>query len=308
MFNLYYHPIYTSGIDEKSNFPRDRYQLIKNELKPYLEKHSIKIKESPIVDELIVKKIHDSHYVNRFLNQELDDKEIRRIGLKPWKTDIIERTLRITGGSIAAMKDAIVTGGLSGNMAGGTHHAHRNYGSGFCVFNDIAICAKIALEDLKIKRVLIIDLDVHQGDGTAEILKNEERAFTVSMHCSANFPFQKAKSNLDISIPKNTEDSQYLEVLSNTIESLEKKPSDLILFQAGVDILLNDRYGNLKLTREGVKKRNTMIFEFAKKRNNPVCIFMGGGYSNPIHDTVKSFKDLFTSAASYHKNFISNNA
>ena len=308
MFNLYYHPIYTYGIDEKSNFPRDRYKLIKQELQMHLNKHSIEIKNSPIVDESIINKIHDANYVNRFLNQKLDSKEIRRIGLKPWKKEIIERTLRIIGGSIAAMQDAIVTGGVSGNMAGGTHHAHKDYGSGFCIFNDIAICAKIALEKPNIKNILIIDLDVHQGDGTAEILKNEKRAFTFSMHCSSNFPFQKAKSDLDISIQKNIEDAEYLDTLSNVLKELDKKPSELILFQAGVDVLFNDRYGNLKLTRKGVKERNTMIFDFAKKRKNPVCIFMGGGYSNPIEDTVKSFKDLFISAANYHETVTSNDA
>ena len=239
-FNLYYHPIYTLGIDKKSNFPRERYQFLYKKLIPYLEKYSIQFKNSEMVEESIINKIHDSDYVHRFLNENLSEKEIRRVGLKPWRHNIIDRTLRITGGSIAAMKDVILSGRLSGNMVGGTHHAHRGFGSGFCIFNDIAICAKIALDDLNINNILIIDLDVHQGDGTAEILKNEKRAYTVSMHCSSNFPFQKYTSDLDISVPSNIEDNQYLDILSDTINFLEQRPSDLILFQAGVDVLYND--------------------------------------------------------------------
>ena len=307
-FNLYYHPIYTAGINKQSKFPRERYQLLYEKLISDRVKYNIQFKNAKMVDKSIINRTHEPEYVDRFLNSKLDKKEIRRIGLKPWNSNIIERTLRIIGGSLTAMEDAISSGGLSGNMAGGTHHAHREFGSGFCIFNDLAICAKVALEDYNLNNILIIDLDVHQGDGTAEILKNEKRAYTVSIHCSSNFPFKKYTSDLDISLESDTDDNQYLNVLADTIDFLEKIPSDLILFQAGVDVLFNDRYGNLKLTRKGLKLRNKMIFEFAKKRENPVCIFMGGGYSEPIDNTVNAFKDLFILASKYHKKYISSYA
>ncbi len=305
-FHIYYHPIYTTGIDKASNFPRERYKLLYEKLKSYEKSRLITIKNSKKINLKYLNRVHDTSYVNKFLGGILGDKEIRKIGLKPWNNEIIERTLRLTGGSLAAMKNAVLSGGFSANMAGGTHHAHKSFGSGFCIFNDIAICAKVALKELNLKNILIIDLDVHQGDGTATILSDEKRVFTFSMHCSSNFPFKKCHSNLDIAVPKNTKDDEYIKKLEEIVKYLEKIPSDLIIFQAGVDGLYNDRYGNLKLTRKGLIKRNKIIFDFAINRKNPLCILMGGGYSNPIETTINAFEDLFVMASKYHKRIISN--
>ena len=304
-FKIYYHPIYTSGIDKTSNFPRERYKLLYERLKPYERTLSIKIKKSEMVNKDYIKKVHDTNYVDNFLNGTLSEKEIRKIGLKPWTNDIIERTLRITGGSISAMKSAISCGGFSANMAGGTHHAHKSFGSGFCIFNDIAICSNVAIKELNIKNIMVIDLDVHQGDGTATILKQEKRAFTFSMHCSSNFPFEKCQSDLDISLPRDTSDDEYITKLKEVMRYLKNIPSDLILFQAGVDGLSNDRYGNFQLTHKGLMERNKIVFEFAEIRKNPLCIFMGGGYSIPIEHTINAFEDLFILASKYHNQIIS---
>tara|TARA_B100000886_G_C20423930_1_gene492962 strand:- start:2771 stop:3706 length:936 start_codon:yes stop_codon:yes gene_type:complete len=305
-FKIYYHPIYTSGINKTSNFPRERYKLLYEKLKPYERTLSIKLKKSEMVNKDYIKKVHDVNYVDNFLNGTLSEKEIRKIGLKPWTNDIIERTLRITGGSISAMKNAISCGGFSANMAGGTHHAHKSFGSGFCIFNDIAICSYVAMKELNIKNIMVIDLDVHQGDGTATILKKEKRVFTFSMHCSSNFPFEKCKSDLDISLPKDTGDKEYIIKLEEAMRYLKNIPSDLILFQAGVDGLSNDRYGNFKLTQKGLMERNKIVFEFAKIRKNPLCIFMGGGYSIPIEHTISAFEDLFILASKFHNQIIFN--
>ena len=185
-------------------------------------------------------------------------------------------------------------------MAGGTHHAHFSYGSGYCVFNDLAICAIKSIKDYKyINNVLIIDLDVHQGDGTASILKNHRNIFTFSMHCENNFPLKKMKSDLDIPLAKGMKDNQYLDILQKNIETFKKTKFDLILFQAGVDILNQDSLGYLKISREGIKNRNKIVLEFAREKNLPLIVFMGGGYSKPIQHSVDSFVDLFIQCSKY---------
>ena len=190
---------------------------------------------------------HDKKFVNSFINGALSQNEIRKIGLQPWNENIVNRTLYILGGSIEAMKSAIKKRSIAGNMAGGTHHAHFSYGSGYCIFNDLAICAIKAINEFQgIKKVLIVDLDVHQGDGTASILENYQNIFTFSMHCKNNFPLKKTKSDLDVALEKGMQDNQYLETLQKHIEILKKKKVDLILFQAGVDILSKDSLGYLK--------------------------------------------------------------
>ena len=163
------------------------------------------------------------------------------------------------------MKSAIMRKSIAGNMAGGTHHAHFSYGSGYCIFNDLAICAIKAIKDFKeINNVLIIDLDVHQGDGTASILENYKNIFTFSMHCKNNFPLKKMSSDLDVSLEKGMQDCEYLEILQKQIEIIKKQNVDLIFFQAGVDILSSDNLGYLKISRAGVRKRNKIVLDFAK--------------------------------------------
>ena len=295
--NIYYHPLYTYGIDSNSSFPRERYELIRNSLESESKSGLINFIEPTKASVKDIYRAHSKDYVDRFLNSDLSNQEIREIGLKPWSSVIVDRTMFLTGGSLKALDDINNGSPISSNLGGGTHHAQQDKGSGFCIFNDIAICALKAIDHYNFKKVLIIDLDVHQGDGTAIILNERKDIFTFSMHCEKNFPFKKAKSDLDIGIPENSNDAEYLEILSNAIEKLEGIDSDLIFFQAGVDSLKNDRYGKLNLTLDGLDKRNKAIFNFARKRNNPVLIFMGGGYSKPIDRTVIAFKNLFLMAA-----------
>ena len=265
MFELFYHPIYTYGIDKNSTFPRERYELTKNKLKD--KKLLIHFKKPNLASLKDIYLGHDKKFVNSFVNGALSQNEIRKIGLQPWNENIVHRTLYILGGSIGAMKSAIKKRSIAGNMAGGTHHAHFSYGSGYCIFNDLAICAIKAINNFQgIKKVLIIDLDVHQGDGTASILENYQNIFTFSMHCKNNFPLKKTKSDLDVPLEKGMQDNQYLETLQKHIEILKKKKVDLILFQAGVDILSKDRLGYLQISRNGVRKRNKMVLDFAKEK------------------------------------------
>ena len=297
--NIYYHPLYTKGIDSKSTFPKERYDLIKTSLSVSKSSHLITIKDPNPASTEDIYKAHSKDYVDAFLSSSLSEKQVREIGLKPWSNKIIDRTLLLTGGSLCALSDLSKGAPVAANMAGGTHHAFKDRGSGFCIFNDLAICAIKAIEDYKYNRVLIIDLDVHQGDGTASILKDNNRAYTFSVHCKQNFPFKKEASNTDIEIENGADDSTYLSILRNGLTKLESVESDIIFFQAGVDTLASDRYGKLLLTSEGLNARNEMVFDFARKRKNPLLILMGGGYSEPIDNTVAAFQDLFITAAKY---------
>ena len=296
--NIYYHKLYTDGIDEKSSFPRDRYKLIKQAL-DFNKNNSIKILESKKANLEDIYRAHSAEYVNKFLNCNLSDKEIREIGLKPWSKKIVDRTLLIAGGSLMALNDIYKGAKISANMAGGTHHAFYEHGSGFCIFNDIAICALKAIDYHNFKKILIIDLDVHQGDGTASILNDRKDIYTFSMHCEKNFPFKKVKSDLDVAIEEKITDDEYLQKLSLNLDSLDNINSDIIFFQAGVDTHSSDRYGKLNLSSEGLDKRNKLVYDFAQKRKNPLLIFMGGGYGIPISHTVDAFSKMFTFFSSY---------
>lgn len=297
--NIYYHPLYTKGIDSKSTFPKERYDLIKDELATSELSNIITIKTPYQAKVEDLYRAHSKNYVDAFLKSELSEKQVREIGLKPWSNKIIDRTLLLTGGSLSALFDLYKGAPVAANMAGGTHHAFRDRGSGFCIFNDLAICAIKAIEKLSYSKVLIIDLDVHQGDGTASILKENEKVYTFSVHCKQNFPFKKETSNTDIEIESGADDRTYLNMLKESLGALRPVKSDIIFFQAGVDTLSTDRYGKLSLTTKGINERNKLVFDFARKRKNPVLILMGGGYSEPIDNTVTAFRDLFIEAAKY---------
>ena len=300
MIEIYYHPIYTFGISKSSNFPRDRYQLIYESLSKdkYLDNVKFITSEKIKIEHLY--RAHEKKYVNNFLNDKLSKSQKRKIGLRPWTSKIVDRTLFITGGSLQALQSTIKNG-ISANLAGGTHHAHYDFGSGYCIFNDLAVCAYYCKTHYKNhQNILIIDLDVHQGDGTASILKKENSVFTFSMHCETNFPLKKKESDLDVSLEKGIKDDRYLDILSSNLKLLETVKTDIVFFQAGVDGLGTDALGHMKLSHQGLKKRNTMILEFCKNNNYPILVFMGGGYSKPIDDTVKAFKQLFLQCSVYN--------
>ncbi len=294
MLNLFYHPLYTDGIDPDARFPRERYRLLAERLSGVA---GIELREprQATRDELLI--AHDIDYVDRFLSGMLSEEETRRIGLRPWTDDIAARTLHLMGGSLQALELVLEHGGLVGNMAGGTHHAFRDHGSGYCIFNDLAICALHALQSLNINRVLILDLDVHQGDGTAAILSGHPDVVTCSIHGDKNFPFVKQHSDLDIALPIDSGDTAYLYALDSALERLPINEFDLLLYQAGVDPLEVDRLGKLAVSRDGLDRRNRRVLASAHAAGVPTVIFMGGGYAQPITPTIDAFEDLFTAAA-----------
>ena len=300
---IWYHPIYTEGIHPDARFPRERYVELINRLKSLRNSNQFLFLEPNKASrsELVIG--HDPYYVDNFLNGKLSDKEIKRIGLTPWTPKLIPRTLRLMGGAIAALNHVVENGGIAGNMAGGTHHAHYDFGSGYCIFNDLAVCALLALQKYNYERVAILDLDVHQGDGTATILQNIDGALTISLHCQENFPFRKAVSDHDLELEANSSDEQFLQKVNQAIDIAIKFNPQLILYQAGVDGLATDALGKLNITREGMNERNKLVFEMAVKHSIPTVVFMGGGYSKPISHTIDAFCDLFTAAAEANNRF-----
>ena len=300
---IWYHPIYTEGIHPDARFPRERYVELIKRLKSLRNSNQFLFLEPNKASrsELVIG--HDPYYVDNFLNGKLSDKEIKRIGLTPWTPKLIPRTLRLMGGAIAALNHVVENGGIAGNMAGGTHHAHYDFGSGYCIFNDLAVCALLALQKHNYERVAILDLDVHQGDGTATILQNIDGALTISLHCQENFPFRKAVSDHDLELEANSSDEQFLQKVNQAIDIAIKFNPQLILYQAGVDGLATDALGKLNITREGMSKRNKLVFEMAVKHSIPTVVFMGGGYSKPISHTIDAFCDLFTAAAEANNRF-----
>ena len=296
-FNLWYHPLYTDGIHDEARFPKYRYRKLLQRLEQSEQFNQITIQTPEPISRDLLLLAHDATYVDAFLEEKLDEKEMRRIGLTPWTPKMIERTLCLTGGAVEATIHAVKYGGITGNMAGGTHHAHRDFGSGYCVFNDLAISAMYAIEHLGVKRVAILDLDVHQGDGTATILSNEERTRTISVHCSTNFPFRKSVSDFDLPIEPNSGDVAYMEKVQEAVDLCLDFGPDLVLYQAGVDGLEHDHLGKLNVTREGMRTRNQYVFEKMLNDRIPTVIFMGGGYSKPIEHTIDAFYDLFIDAS-----------
>ena len=242
-----------------------------------------------------VLRVHSPDYTLRFLDGSLDPPVMRRIGF-PWSRELVGRTLGSVGSTLAAT-EAALRSGFGGTLAGGTHHAYRSEGSGFCVFNDLAIAVYRAREAYGIKRAAIIDLDVHQGDGTAAIFESDPAVFTLSLHGERNFPFRKQASTLDVPLPDGTGDAQYLSALQSALPRVWDFGPQLVFFQSGVDGLASDRLGRLSLTMAGLAERDTVVIGETRKAGVPLVITLGGGYSDPIENTVSAHAQTFRTAA-----------
>jgi acetoin utilization deacetylase AcuC-like enzyme len=219
---------------------------------------------------------------------------IRRIGF-PWSEHLVRRTLASVGGTLAAAHDAMQTG-LGGNLAGGTHHAFRSEGSGFCVFNDLAVAILSLRRDHLADRAAVIDLDVHQGDGTAAIFEHDPAVLTLSIHGENNFPFRKQRSRIDIGLPDGTADTEYLQHVDQVLPQVLAFQPDVLFYQSGVDALAGDRLGRLALTHAGLQERDRLVLDAARSRRIPLVITLGGGYSDPIAHTVEAHANTFRMA------------
>ncbi len=235
---------------------------------------------------------HDIRYINGISDGSLPAQELRPIGL-PWSPGMYQRSLSSVGGFIAATENAI-SDGFSALLAGGTHHAHRDRGEGYCVFNDFAVAALRLLTTNRLKKILIIDLDVHQGNGNSSILGGRDDVFILSLHGEKNYPFRKVKSHLDVALPEGTGDELYLSELEKGMKLLPD--ADMIFYQAGVDVLKEDKLGTFAMTYEGIRQRDRMIFDFAIRKNLPLAMAIGGGYSQPIDFSIEAYANTFREA------------
>lgn len=291
-FFIAFHPSYIHELPVGHRFPMEKYQLIYDQLdyEGLLEAATL-ITPDPIQLEL-VEMVHDSKYVDDLIHLRLSEREQRVSGFKHIPS-LIERELRIMEGT-RRCAEAVIAGGIALNIAGGTHHAFTNKGEGFCLLNDQAIAAKWLLENELAKRILIIDLDVHQGNGTAEIFSKDSRVFTFSMHGTDNYPLKKEHSDLDIALSSKINDAEYLNLLQvNLTEVFKIFNPDFVFYQCGVDVLETDKLGLLSLTQDGVKKRDAFVLETVLAHELPLVCSMGGGYSVHIRDIVNAHMHVF---------------
>ncbi len=292
MLKVAYSKIYNHPLPENHRFPMEKYDLIPKKLIAEKTFSKDNFFEPGILNKEDVLLTHSNDYYNKLVSQSLSKKEIRPIGF-PLRKLLIEREKKIAQGTIECVSFSIKNG-ISMNIAGGTHHAFADKGEGFCMLNDQAIAANYLLHNDLAKKILIIDLDVHQGNGTASIFKNDMNVFTLSFHGKKNYPFKKEKSDLDIEFDDGTEDVEYLTKLEDIIPNIIKILNpDFIFYLSGVDILKTDKLGRLSLSIEGCKKRDSIILNLCKTFNIPLQISMGGGYSKNIEDIVNAHCNTF---------------
>ncbi len=285
MLKIAFDPIYSHPLPEGHRFPMLKYELIPQQLMHEGIINSENIFLPEVLDEAIVLLTHEPHYWAQLRDLTLTSKDQRRIGF-PLSAQLVERELRIAKGTIDGCHYACEYG-VAFNVAGGTHHAGTNWGEGFCMLNDQAIAANYLLNNKLASSILIVDLDVHQGNGTAQIFENESRVFTFSMHGANNFPSRKERSDLDIPLPDGTGDDEFLSILSSTLPRLiTQQQPDFIFYLAGVDVLASDKLGKLALSKEACKARDHFVFEECIKHHIPVQVSMGGGYSADIRVIV----------------------
>lgn len=229
-------------------------------------------------------RVHDPSYVRHVVSGELTREEIRRIGF-PWSRGLVERSRRSVGGTMCAA-GAALEDEVSASLAGGTHHAFRDRGEGFCVFNDVAVATRTLQAEGRVRRVVVVDLDVHQGNGTAAIFRGDDSVFTLSVHGANNFPFRKEVGDLDIELPDGTGDVAYLEAVERGVRAAVAQGSDLAFFLAGADAFVGDRLGRLAVTKEGMAERDALVFDLCARAGLPVAVVMSGGYARDVEDTV----------------------
>lgn len=292
MLPISFHPIFKHSLPEGHRFPMLKYELLPKQLLHEGTANSLDFFEPDVVDLQYVLAVHKKQYVRDLIQLQLEPKAARKIGF-PLSHELVERELRIANGTILGCEFALQKG-IAFNIAGGTHHAFSDHGEAFCMLNDQAIGAKYLLDKKLAKKILIVDLDVHQGNGTAEIFANNNNVFTFSMHGKTNYPFRKEISDLDIDLDNGTNDNSYLAILNEILPQLiEKVKPDFIFYLAGVDILETDKLGKLSCSIAGCKKRDEIVLSLCKKLEIPVQVSMGGGYSPEIKTILEAHASTY---------------
>lgn len=300
MLKIAWSRVYAHPLPEGHRFPMEKYDLIPEQLlhEGTISRENLFEPEVQSLEDILT--THDAGYVGRLLDGSISAREMRKIGF-PYSPELVLRERIINQGTLDCARLAL-RHGVAMNVSGGTHHAFRDRGEGFCLLNDIATAANVLLRDGLASRILVIDLDVHQGNGTAAIFRDEPRVFTFSMHCQGNYPMDKEKSDLDLPLPPGTGDAEFLGALRGTLTQLmaDFKP-DYIFYLSGVDVVATDKLGRFKMSREGCKERDRMVLEAARKADLPLCISMGGGYSHHIRDIVEAHCNTFRLAAQMYQ-------
>ena len=295
--HLYYNDYYKVKLPPNHKFPMDKYRLVRDRVK---EKFGDKVvfKESPLASREELESTHCPKYVTRFLDGTMSEREIRVSGF-PWTERGVNRALSSVGGTLAATREVLrhglETGAVAAHLAGGTHHAMYDRPEGFCIFSDIAVAANMALKEFpNLERILIIDCDVHQGNGNAVLFENDPRVFTFSMQCEGNIFSKKVQSDVDVDLPNGTCDAEYLSKLKSWLSPflMDVVKPQLVFYQAGVDISEHDRLGKLKISREGLRRRNELVYSDVKRRNIPMVLTMGGGYPKDLDHESTAFQTL----------------
>lgn len=292
---LYYCDQHAIPLPPGHKFPAQKYGLLRN----LLARDGVyDLLPAPFAAPDKIELAHDPAYVRAVLDGTVDARIMRRIGF-PWSEQLVRRTLASVGGTLAGARDALATG-FGGNLAGGTHHAFRAEGSGFCVFNDLAIAILSLRHEHGIARAAVVDLDVHQGDGTASIFAEDPDVLTVSLHGENNFPFRKQHSRIDIGLADGTGDEEYIARLHEVLAAVREFRPEIVLYQSGVDGLAGDRLGRLALSLEGLRERDRLVFTLTNEAGIPVVVTLGGGYANPIDLTAEAHANTFRTAAAVY--------
>jgi acetoin utilization deacetylase AcuC-like enzyme len=284
-YKVYYSPYYYADIGENHVFPIRKFELVKDVLlgeKTLTPEEIVEPEPASIAD---VSLVHTSDYVSRLIAGTLTRQEIRKLGL-PWSKSLVRRSFLATSGTINAAKSALETG-VSSNLAGGTHHAFPDRGEGFCVLNDVAVAIRVLQREKMAEKFLIVDCDVHQGNGTAFIFKDDASVYTFSMHGAKNYPLFKETSNLDLELADGTGDLEFVETLNEALPRIIMHQPDIIFYLGGADPFENDKLGRLNLSFAGLRQRDETVLEFAKSKSIPVVTVMSGGYAADINDTVE---------------------
>ncbi len=289
------HKDYEAQLNDDNKFPIKKFgELAKALIKNKIVKNFF-IPEPCSVETL--KEAHTEDYINKIKNKTLDKNEIRKIGF-PLVDSVVRRSFIATGGTVLATKLAL-NYGIACNTAGGSHHATSNEGAGFCVFNDVAVAAKYLTSRGLANKILIIDLDVHQGNGNSEIFKNDNQVFTFSMHSKVNYPAKKSVSDLDIELEENLEDREYIDILKNNLKYLNEEEFDFVFYIAGVDIHYNDRLGKLKISDNGIFERDELVIDNFFSNKIPICGVLGGGYNQDFNKLIELHSSLHKTCAKF---------
>lgn len=292
MLKIAFSPIYKHPLPEGHRFPMEKYELLPGQL---LHEGVVKEKnffEPKPIEEKWILNTHTEEYWNKLKNLTLTKSEVRATGF-PLSKELVDREITILNGSVQAAEFALKYG-IAMNIAGGTHHAYSDRGEGFCLLNDIGVTANYLIDNQLSKNILVVDLDVHQGNGTASLFAENPDVFTFSMHGEKNYPMRKEVSDLDCAIPDGTKDEEYLKILESQLEVILKNFSpDFIIYQSGVDVLGTDKLGRLSMTLDGVKRRDALVINLAKSLHSPIMCCMGGGYSSKVSHIVDAHTQVY---------------